>query len=1407
MRFVRGFLRWFVLITALLLAVLAWLLFTETGARWTVAAVQSRMAQLSVEVRDGTFWRGLDLANIEWSMAGAKVSARHVGVRWRLDCLPDSLVCLDTVRSDGLAVRIDPERLVPAAPEADAEPAGKLDLPVAIRIADLKLVDTRVAIVGGPTVELERLSSGAELRGSDLAVDTTQVAGFAIRLPASSGDEPAPANGDPAASTASASASDGLALPLSVDLEGLRLRDFTFGIEGGVQVALARLDTALTLDDQALTVAATQAESLSVELPTAAPPPPSGEDQAAAPDGGPSSRLELPLAIRLQGLDLQNASIDVAEGPSVALSRMTTGLSAQGDRLDLAPTRLSGLRVELPEGGAGEAPAEQSTGDEPLVIDPPKVALPLDIGIEGMTLTDAVLVQSGISRRLDRLQLAGALVGQRLTLAQLEASAPPGRVAASGQVTMADDWPLNLSVDVQADDLPELGQQQLRGSLSGSLADLGLQVEANGGVDAQLSATAELFSPDIPWTASLEASAVQWPLGDEPVARATDLSVSGQGSITKYRLELTTALAGPDIPAGQWRLALAGDTQGARIEQLEGQLLGGELAIAGDVGWAPNPSWDLTLEGSGLEPGRWRERLADTRLSTRARVAGALESDGWRLDAVLESLDARWQDRSLTASGRVQHGLDGSWQVDELVARVGANRVRVHGRVGERWDLTTELALSRLAQLAPELDGRLEGDLAVTGERMAPSVRGGLTGDGLAWRAFALQRGELAVRVDRLMQGSSDISLALKGVSRDGEPLGDLDVGLTGTRSEHRLRVAGTKLPRAMAADLTVAGGLDTGGDRPTWSGRIEAGRLALPDGEWRLASAASLRVELAPLSLELGRHCWQRQPARLCIGEPATWGPAGRRLVADLASFPLKDLEAFLPKTTSVNGDLNATVSADWPAAERPSVSLTANARKGTVTLAPEDELQQPLAMDYERLNLGVELDPAGAEIRFDLASKELGTGEVRVSVDPYSADQAINGPVRLDGLRLEPLQAFLPALDELAGRISVDGELDGSLTKPGFRGRVRLTNGTVAVRGLSVPITAIGVTANVAGDRARIEGSLRSGEGTAQVSGDIGWSDGLSGSVALVGEGLEFGYLPVVRRLSLDPDLNLSFGDEAIELTGRLGVPSGRLAIGDLPQGSVSVSRDAVIVGDDDQIGEPGGLTLKSKVQLVLGDDVRFTGMGAEGRLTGALTLRQIGAAGTEANGEIRLVDARYEAYGQKLAVRTGRFLFAGPIGEPRLDIEAVRDTGEVIAGLRISGSAQQPEVTVFSEPPMAQADALTYLLTGSGPGEGSASDQDLLAKAAVSLGVFGGDKLGSAVANQLGVEDFRLGASGSGEDTQVRVSGRIAPNLVVSYGVGVFRPENTFTVRYQLTRRFFLEAVTGLDSALDIFYSVDF
>ena len=109
----------------------------------------------------------------------------------------------------------------------------------------------------------------------------------------------------------------------------------------------------------------------------------------------------------------------------------------------------------------------------------------------------------------------------------------------------------------------------------------------------------------------------------------------------------------------------------------------------------------------------------------------------------------------------------------------------------------------------------------------------------------------------------------------------------------------------------------------------------------------------------------------------------------------------------------------------------------------------------------------------------------------------------------------------------------------------------------------------------------------------------------------------------------------------------------------------------------------------------------------------------------GEITIPEGRYRAYGQRLDVENGRLLFTGsPLDNPGLDIRAVRRVNDIVVGLQIRGRARQPELELFSIPAMGQTDTLSYLILGRPMDGASASEGEVVAKAALALGLAGGD-----------------------------------------------------------------------------------
>ncbi len=77
---------------------------------------------------------------------------------------------------------------------------------------------------------------------------------------------------------------------------------------------------------------------------------------------------------------------------------------------------------------------------------------------------------------------------------------------------------------------------------------------------------------------------------------------------------------------------------------------------------------------------------------------------------------------------------------------------------------------------------------------------------------------------------------------------------------------------------------------------------------------------------------------------------------------------------------------------------------------------------------------------------------------------------------------------------------------------------------------------------------------------------------------------------------------------------------------------------------------------------------------------------------------------------------------------------------------------------------------------------------------------------IGETFGVSNLALDTEGVGRPPVV-VSGYVLPCLQVKYGVGIFDSIATLTLRYRLMPKLYLEAVSGVDRALDLLYQFEF
>ncbi|MBA1279280.1 translocation/assembly module TamB domain-containing protein [Stutzerimonas stutzeri] len=908
----------------------------------------------------------------------------------------------------------------------------------------------------------------------------------------------------------------------------------------------------------------------------------------------------------------------------------------------------------------------------------------------------------------------------------------------------------------------------------------GQRISLNGQADWQegLTGEAELAWRDFPWRRL-------YPDVDEPPVALRTLDAQIQYDDGNYLGNFDAALTGP---SGEFTLRspVSGDLEVVHLPQLELQAGQGRAAGNLSVGFADGIDWNTRLDMSELDPSFWVAELP-------GQLAGTLSSRGTMRDEQLQAearLDLAGTLRQQPLKLQLEaSGQRAAWNVPLVDLHLGDNRIQGSGRWAETLQANLELDLTRLAQLWPDLQGQLTGDLKLAGTPQAPGGTLTLEGSQVAFQQNRIEHLELAASLEQGERGQ------LRLVA-DGLRAGDTELG--------RLQVTGDGSQQAHQADLSLQGplldlslALDGGLRGEDWRGRLVRAELDAQGQQWALQRPASLE-RLANGRITFGAHCFGSGPATLCA--------ENQRLMPDpqlryrLRDFPLESLAEHMPDNLNWQGEVNADLSLDLPAAG-PSGTIRIDAGPGTLRMRDGDRW---LDFPYATLALNSELTPKRVDSHLRFEGGELGELDVRLQIDPSTEAKAISGAFFLSDFDLSVARPFVAQVERLNGQLNGRGELSGSLQAPQVNGELRLSSAEITGSELPVSFEQLQVRALIEGERVRVDGDWRSGEqGRGEIAGTLNWTDALDLDMRISGS-----RLPVIvepyAELEVEPDLRLELAGDQLAVSGKVRVPRGDIQVRDLPPSTVRVSEDAVIVGTEAEDAQTP-LAIRMDIDVEVGQDrLRFSGFGLTADLAGYLHIGD----NLDARGELNLNNGRYRAYGQRLTIRRAQLLFTGVLSQPFLNIEAIRriDSDNVIAGLRITGSAEQPRVDVFAEPAMSQEQALSYLVLGRPLGTDS-GENNMLAQAALGLGLAGSASITGNVAQRLGIEDFQLDTEGSGTETSVVASGRLTDRLTLRYGVGVFESANTVALRYQLTKRIFLEAASGLASSLDVFYRRNF
>jgi translocation and assembly module TamB len=122
------------------------------------------------------------------------------------------------------------------------------------------------------------------------------------------------------------------------------------------------------------------------------------------------------------------------------------------------------------------------------------------------------------------------------------------------------------------------------------------------------------------------------------------------------------------------------------------------------------------------------------------------------------------------------------------------------------------------------------------------------------------------------------------------------------------------------------------------------------------------------------------------------------------------------------------------------------------------------------------------------------------------------------------------------------------------------------------------------------------------------------------------------------------------------------------------------------------------------------------------------------------------------------------------------------------------------------MSQTDALAYILLG-GPIENASNEEgSMMAKAALALGLSGGDTIARSLGDRFGLDEMRIESSDKGDQAALVVGRYLSPKLYVSYGVGLIESIDTVTLRYKISNKWQLKVESGEYQGADMFYTIE-
>lgn len=745
------------------------------------------------------------------------------------------------------------------------------------------------------------------------------------------------------------------------------------------------------------------------------------------------------------------------------------------------------------------------------------------------------------------------------------------------------------------------------------------------------------------------------------------------------------------------------------------------------------------------------------------------------------------------------------FRVELLKVTQGPNMVLAEGQITEKGaDLNTVIDVQDLSTLVPKLQGSLSAYLMSSGSihdlnfelsGTAPLIR---SGDMRIRKLVFNSAFNMQTRALNFTAMADRVRL-VKGMAANRQCF----IDLSGTPLRHNLSA---NCGGATAGYISIDGSLDLQNQYynanllEMYLSTESAGALSLSSPVYVSLALSDMSGSVSPV--ELRGEIGQVNLSDTVFSSSYTES----HLV--VSQFNLSSLSDFFPESVRMMVPLDVTADVVIDRGN-PDITLNVSSAEGAIFSTVG------AGIVYDSLNFESRLTKAALHNNLQIQlrnNRGAILSEILVS-DPMGAGR-LSGDFRIIDFDLRTISNVGQSFNELTGFTNVDATFGGTITAPQVFGVIK-SKGSAIPRYDVGQINDFDLNIELNGQQGNLDGTIVLNERELKLAGALDWSNGPNGALTATARELPV-FLVGYGRAAANLDAQVTLG-EILDIKGEVEIPRAMISVNDVSSSGTNVSGDEILVPEEGTQAlmrqAPSNFKSAMDLKVKMGDDVRFSAMDmVEGRLGGGLNItKRVSDNTIRANGEINIVDGAADIYGRRFNFATARVLFKNEIANPSLNIEVVADEDsledDVQVGVRVTGTANAPDINLFSKPNMSQNEILSYILYGHGLDKNVLQQDSNNSNLLLGLGVSGISGLATGIAESFGVRDIQFNTEGSGDEMQVAVQGYITRKLRLSYGYGIFSTIGEFKLRYELIDSFYVEFISALNQTVDLIYSFDF